>query len=256
MSLLKNSTGQKVPVYAYDAYASPITGDAANITTQLSKDYGVSGALTDTNPVELDAINHPGWYVFDLAQSETNADVLILTPTSTTPGVLFSPTVIYPTVFTATRAGYLDNLSAGAVAQASVLTTVDGIVDAIKLKTDNLPVNPADESLLEAAIAPLASEATLTAIKGAGWTNETLKTVFDAINNLNNISVNDILTTILEDDQTIGEVLRIIFAVIAGKASGGGTNTLIFRDHANSKNRVVATVDSTGNRLSVTLDGS
>lgn len=33
------------------------------------------------------------------------------------------------------------------------LATVDGIVDAIKAKTDNLPTDPADESLLEAAIA-------------------------------------------------------------------------------------------------------
>jgi len=40
---------------------------------------------------------------------------------------------------TAARAGYLDNLSGGAVALASALTVVDTVVDAIKAVTDNLP---------------------------------------------------------------------------------------------------------------------
>ncbi len=51
------------------------------------------------------------------------------------------------TRLTATRAGYLDNLSAGAVATAAALATVAGYVDtevaAIKAKTDNLPASPA-----------------------------------------------------------------------------------------------------------------
>ncbi len=38
-------------------------------------------------------------------------------------------------------------------ANETKIDTVDGVVDAIKLKTDNLPSDPADESLLEAAIA-------------------------------------------------------------------------------------------------------
>ena len=41
------------------------------------------------------------------------------------------------------RAGYLDNLSAGAVALASALSTVGGNVAGIKAKTDNLPASPA-----------------------------------------------------------------------------------------------------------------
>lgn len=41
------------------------------------------------------------------------------------------------TRLTATRAGYLDNLSAGPVAQASALATVDGIVDAILALVDD-----------------------------------------------------------------------------------------------------------------------
>lgn len=40
---------------------------------------------------------------------------------------------------TAARAGYLDNLSAGAVALASSLSSVEGIVAAIQAVTDNIP---------------------------------------------------------------------------------------------------------------------
>jgi len=40
---------------------------------------------------------------------------------------------------TAARAGYLDNLSGGAVALASALSAVDTVVDAIQAVTDNLP---------------------------------------------------------------------------------------------------------------------
>ena len=51
------------------------------------------------------------------------------------------------TRLTATRAGYLDNLSGGAVATASALSTVAGYVDtevaAIKAKTDLIPASPA-----------------------------------------------------------------------------------------------------------------
>ncbi len=40
---------------------------------------------------------------------------------------------------------------------SALITIVDTVVDAIKAKTDNLPTDPADESLLEAAIAAIPS---------------------------------------------------------------------------------------------------
>lgn len=97
-----------------------------------------------------------------------------------------------------------------------LVTTVDTVVDAIKAKTDNLPGDPADESDIQAAIAVIdgivdnilvdtgttldgkintidanvdailvdtgtSIPAILTAIKGAGWTTETLVTIEAAI---------------------------------------------------------------------------
>jgi hypothetical protein len=48
--------------------------------------------------------------------------------------------------------------------------------------------------------------------------------------------------------------LRVILAAIAGKASGGGTGTITFRDTTDTKDRLVLSVDVDGNRSSVTLD--
>ena len=47
---------------------------------------------------------------------------------------------------------------------------------------------------------------------------------------------------------------RLITSVLGGKASGGGTTENTFRNVADSKNRVVATVDDDGNRTALTLD--
>jgi hypothetical protein len=43
-------------------------------------------------------------------------------------------------------------------------------------------------------------------------------------------------------------------SVLAGKSSGGGTATIIFRDTADGTDRVTATVDADGNRTGVVLD--
>jgi hypothetical protein len=50
-------------------------------------------------------------------------------------------------------------------------------------------------------------------------------------------------------------MMRIILAATAGKSDGGGTSTINFRDAADIKNRITATVDANGNRTAVTLDG-
>jgi len=61
---------------------------------------------------------------------------------------------------------------------------------------------------------------------------------------------------ILEGTLSVGDALRIMLAVLAGKSSGGGTATVKFRDVADGKDRVDATVDANGNRTGVSLDGS
>jgi len=72
-------------------------------------------------------------------------------------------TATYDAAKTAAAAGAAMTLTAAydaaktAASQTSV-DTVDTVVDAIKLKTDNLPTDPADESLIEAAITAVSNK--------------------------------------------------------------------------------------------------
>lgn len=69
-------------------------------------------------------------------------------------------------------------------------------------------------------------------------------------------AVDEILDEIVEGTLTLRQVLRIVLAALAGKASGGGTTTITFRDVADAKSRLSMVVSSAGDRSAVTLDGS
>lgn len=100
MPIYRNVAGQKLAVYAWDdttsAGTDPAkTGDAANTTAEISLDGGVSAATNDANPTELEATDHPGVYVFDLTQAETNADMIVVTPVSVTANILLEPIQVF-----------------------------------------------------------------------------------------------------------------------------------------------------------------
>jgi len=74
-------------------------------------------------------------------------------------------------------------------------------------------------------------------------------------------SANDISQEIwnsfaIEGGFTGADVLRIMLAALAGKVSGAETTTVTIRDTDDSKNRIVATVDASGNRSAVTLNAT
>lgn len=78
----------KIALFAFDTTTgAPKTGDAANITAYVSKDYGAVTVLADTTATEMDATNAKGWYLFDVAQAETNADALLFTGKSSTANI-------------------------------------------------------------------------------------------------------------------------------------------------------------------------
>jgi hypothetical protein len=77
----------------------------------------------------------------------------------------------------------------------------------------------------------------------------TLGTAGAGLTALGDIVLDEVVETL-----TMRQILMLLKAVMAGKSSGGGTATLKFQDHADSKARVTATVDSLGDRTAVTLD--
>ena len=97
MPIYKNKASQKIAVIAIDTSDGALkTGDQANITAQISKDGGANAATNDANPAELDNTNHPGVYIFDMLQAETNADLIVLTVSSATGNIsLGDPMLIY-----------------------------------------------------------------------------------------------------------------------------------------------------------------
>lgn len=119
----------------------------------------------------------------------------------------------------------------GAPAGASVSADVAAAkVDtaAIKAKTDSLPADPASESLIVAAIPTANANADALLDRAAG----------------------------VETGTTLRQWLRLAGAVLLGKLSGAGTTTEVFRDIGDTKARVTATVDASGNRTGITKDST
>lgn len=85
---------------------------------------------------------------------------------------------------------------------------------------------------------------------------DTSTTIPAQITALNDITVADIIAGVADGAYDLQEMLRLITAACVGKSSGGGSNTLVFRNTGDSKNRITATVDANGNRTAMTLDAS
>jgi galactitol-specific phosphotransferase system IIB component len=204
----------------------------------------------------------------------------------------------------ATAADFTTEVTA-ALATSAALTSVAGDVTAVKAKTDNLPTDPADQSLIIAATNALAAllgtpagasvSADVAAVKaetaailtdtaeigaaGAGLTAlataaalATVDTNVDSIladtgtdgvvvaaasktgYQLSATGVDDILDEAVDGATTLRQSVRLSNSALGGKASGLATTEATFRDLADTKDRLVATVDADGNRSAVTRD--
>ena len=127
----------------------------------------------------------------------------------------------------ATVAGYLDTEIAAILADTNELQTdwtnggrLDLLVDAIKAKTDALPASPAAVSDIPTA--------------GA---------IADAVHD-----------EVVEGTVTLRQSIRLHNSALGGKVAGLDTFNPVFRDLADSKDVIDATVDSYGNRSTVTRD--
>lgn len=70
-------------------------------------------------------------------------------------------------------------------------------------------------------------------------------------------AVDKIIDEVVEGSITLRQAIRLFLSVQTGLSSGGGTDTIVFRDIGDTKNRISATVDATGNRTAIgTRDGS
>jgi hypothetical protein len=251
-----------------------VTGVAgATLTITASKDGAAFASIT---PTVTD--RGSGWYNLALttAHTDTLGDLALhATAAGCDPSDLLLDIVAYnPEDAAGLGLSRLDATvgSRSTLTQAQIVSDATPFLGAsiatIKGKTDNLPSDPAStgdvtgaQSAIQGDIAALndVSTADLLAQAGAALTTYAPATPADvtaALATLNDISVGDILAAVVEGTVTLEELLRIMLAALAGKASGGGTTTIRFRDRADAKNRIVATVDANGNRTAVTVDGA
>jgi hypothetical protein len=69
-------------------------------------------------------------------------------------------------------------------------------------------------------------------------------------------AIDSIWDEVVESSLTGRQIMRIMLAALAGKLSGAATTTVAIQNVDQTKSRITATVDSSGNRSAVTLDGS
>lgn len=126
---------------------------------------------------------------------------------------------------------------------AALVTTVDGVVDNILNDTD--VIDDATSGLVKIA------QDVAAVLADTGTSGVVLKAA-----GLNADAVDEILDEVIEGSTTLRQAIAVILAAVAGQSSGGGTTSIKFRDVADSKDRISATVDSDGNRTAITIDGS
>lgn len=134
------------------------------------------------------------------------------------------------------------------------LSTIDDFLDtevaAIKAKTDQLTFSTANR--VDGQVFGMEAGVVTAAAVGTGAIDaDALAT--DAANEIADALLDR--ADAIETGVTLRGAIRIQSAVLAGKVSGGQTGTETFRNmSADSKNRVVSTNDSSGNRTALTLD--
>lgn len=246
MRKAKQSAAKNVMVLMVDS-TDHVTGKTGlTLTITASKD---GAAFASISPTVTERGN--GWYSLALTASHTDtlgdlalhitgtaadpADMVLLVEAGATDADVSTrlPTAGYTSPDNASIAAILlDTAEIGAagagltaLASAANLAIVAGYLDtevaAIKAKTDNLPASPAaagDAMALTAA------------------------------------AVDAILDEVIEGAYTLRQILRGYNSALMAKLSGAEVNSPAFRDLADSKNRITATTDASGNRTAVTLD--
>ena len=170
------------------------------------------------------------------------------------------------------------NLNADVAGVETKLDTVDANVDSIladtgtdgvivaSIKTDAVTadalkadaVGEIADGVWDEAISGHTTGTTFGGKNQKGVPSETIndyKADVSAITNaaLSASGVDAILDEVIVGSYTMRQLLKVLAAKMAGKATGGGTTTITYRGVDDTSNVIVETVDSSGNRSAVTL---
>jgi len=137
--------------------------------------------------------------------------------------------------WTSTRASYLDAAVSTRLAASAYTAPDNTSILAIKAKTDALTFSGGN----------VHARAVVVADK-AGYTLDGSERASIA---------SAVMNYLVEGSWSLLKLIRLMASALLGLVSGSGTGQVKFRDLGNTKDRITASVDSNGNRLSITLDG-
>jgi hypothetical protein len=203
----KNVASQKIAFVVYDATTGlPKTGDAANLTAYVSKDGGAVTVLGDTAAAEMDSTNAKGCYLFDLAQAETNADMLVFTCKSATANIYADPILLFtePASF-----------NSAALATASALATVQADTDDIQTR---IPAALAADGSIKASLGAVLGTAFTEGAAGRIAAN--LKTFFNVGSATGTQDVIPTVTTLTGNTAQTGDVYAALTGAQAEPGQG------------------------------------
>lgn len=265
---LRNVASQKIVVAALDVNNVPIDDLPANITAKISKDGAAMVATNDASPTELSAADAAGVYLFDMTQAESDTPLLILQAVTTTSGVHFDPVVIYPdnqalaagainsgtfannaitTAAIAANAITSSEIADNAITQAKIANNAIG---SAQMATDSIDA----ASLKADAVDKIADQIWNEATSGHVAAGSTGKAVADgAVKTGHSLSAAGVDLILAETGINLRQASSLILAALAGKISGAEGTVVTIKGADNSITRILATVDPTGNRSSITL---
>src|SRR5690606_499772 len=159
-------------------------------------------------------------------------------------------------IFTASR--YLDDHAYPTTSGRSIDVTATGEVgvDWSNIGSPTTAVNLSGTTVKAVTDGVSLIDGAITAAKIAASAITAAKIATDAIgaDQLAAAAIDKIWDEVVESTYTARQFIRGFAATLFGKVTGGGSTAPRFRDVADSKNRVSATTDTSGNRSSVTLD--
>ena len=203
---------------------SAVTGNAA-LGANLSGAISASGALTGSGTLSASVVGG----IFATA-CITGSGVLAAQIT----GLIQALASVSGSGSTTANLNAAGNLTAATTGNSSVTAAITALANLVKTLTGSGTVSSAQATAYASMTASILSYGTLSP---------------------ENLSAT-LLATMIENGISVGEALRLMLSVLAGKTDGAGTGTMHFRDLADGKPRITVTLDANGNRTAITRDGT
>lgn len=267
MRIPSGVTDQYIPFVAVDAtdLKTRETG-LTGFTVYRSRNGGTATAYTTPTVVEASSSNMPGeyWLLLDedmtIGSGNDSEQVLI----SISHASMARATLTYELYRRDVTSGETLTVASGAVsnvtttATATAVTTVNGLAAGVITAA-----SIASSAFTSAKFASGAFDAvwSVTARLLTAGTNIVLAKG-TGVTGFNDPTANDNADALLdraagvETGLTIRQAMRLFASVLIGKASGLATTTAVYRDFGDTKDRITATVDTSGNRTAVTRDAT